>query len=38
MVVRLLDQSESDDRSTPLSADDCAILEEYAAQLDKPNT
>ena len=38
MAVRLLDQSDSDDRSTPLSADDCAILEEFAAQLDKPKT
>ena len=38
MAVRLLDQGESDDRSAPLSADDCAILEAYAAQPDKSKT
>lgn len=42
MVVRFLDQSEDDDRSTPLTAEDLRIIENFRARLagnrdDAPN-
>ena len=38
MVARFLDQSESDDRSSSVSADDRVILEAFVAQLEIPKT